>query len=102
MVASDCLAGAGDARDHLAITRREAGLGLPAAETWFAFFGEGSSGFAVILGEPGVRMMGHFQIHALTQLAGYGPVQVLLHVAVSDRRPLRQPACPFHYLPLEV
>ena len=63
--------------------------GLPAAETRFAFVDEGLSGFAVVLGEPGVRMMGHFQVHAFTEFAGYGPVQVLLHVAVSDRRPLR-------------
>ena len=56
----------------------------------------------MILGKPGVHMVGHFQVHAVTQFAGYRPVQVLLHVAVSDRRPLRQPASTFHDLPLEV
>ena len=57
--------------------------GLPAVETWLAFVHEGLSGFAMILGEPGVHMVGHFQVHALTQLTGYGPVQVLLHVPVT-------------------
>ncbi len=32
----------------------------------------------MILGEPGVHMVGHLQVHAVTQLAGYGLVQVLL------------------------
>src|SRR5436190_19257821 len=76
--------------------------GLPAVEARLAFVDEGLSGFAVVLGEPGVRMVGHFQVHAFTQLAGYGAVQVLLHVAVSDRRPLRQPAGALHDLPFEV
>src|SRR5260370_4362450 len=75
---------------------------LPAVETRFAFVHEGLSGFAMIRGEPGMRMVGHFQVHALTQLTGYGPVQVLLHVSVSDRRPLREPASAFHDLTLEV
>src|SRR5260221_6226810 len=65
---------------------------LPAVETRFAFVHEGLSGFAMILGEPGVHVVGRFQVQAVTQFAGYGPVQVFLHVAVSDRRPLRQPA----------
>src|SRR6185437_1646821 len=76
--------------------------GLPAAETRFAFVDKGLSGFAVVLGEPGVRMVGHFEVHAFTQLAGNGAVQVLLHVAVSNRRPLRQPAGALHDLPFEV
>src|SRR5207248_3979942 len=75
---------------------------LPAAETRFAFVDEGLGGFAVVLGEPGVRVVGHFQVHAFTQLAGYGAVQVFLHVAVSDRRPLGQPAGALHDLPFEV
>ena len=56
---------------------------LPAAETRFAFAREGLSGLAMILGEPGARMVGYFQVHAVTQLAGYGPVQVLLHVVAA-------------------
>src|SRR5260370_31838185 len=75
--------------------------GLPAVETRFALVHEGLSGFAMIRGKPGMHMVGHFQVHALTQLAGYGPVQVLLHVSVSDRRPLREPASAFHDLTLE-
>jgi hypothetical protein len=75
---------------------------LTAVEMRFAFVHEGLSGFAVILGEPGVHMVGHFQVHAVTQLAGYGPVQVLLHVAVGNRRPLREPVSTVHDLPLEV
>jgi len=43
---------------------------LPAVETWFAFVHEGLSGFVMILGEPGVHVVGHFQVHALAQLAG--------------------------------
>src|SRR5580704_11737302 len=76
--------------------------GLPALDTRLAFVHEGLSGFTMILREPGVHMVGHFQVHAVAQLAGYGPVQVLLHVAVSNRRPLREPTGAFHYLPLEV
>ena len=66
--------------------------GLPALETRLAFVHEGFSGFTMILREPGVHMVGHFQVHAVAELAGYGPVQVLLHVAVSNPRPLREPA----------
>ena len=40
--------------------------GLPAVEARLAFVDEGLSGFAVVLGEPGVRMVGHFQVHAFT------------------------------------
>src|ERR1044072_4011509 len=75
---------------------------LPAAEMRFAFVDEGLSGFAVVLGEPGVGVAGHFQVHAFAQFAGNGAVQVLLHVAVSDRRPLGQPAGALHDLPFEV
>ena len=41
-------------------------VGLPAVEMRFALFREGSGGFAMILGEPGVHVVGHFQVHALT------------------------------------
>src|SRR5579863_1442389 len=75
---------------------------LPAAETRFALVHEGLGGFAMILGEPGVHVMGHFQVHALTQLARYGPVQILLHIPERDRWPSRQPTSPVHDFPLEV
>jgi hypothetical protein len=39
---------------------------LPAVETRFAFVHEGLSGFAMIRGEPGVHVVGHFQVHAVT------------------------------------
>jgi hypothetical protein len=52
--------------------------GLPAVETRFAFVHEGLSGLAMILGEPGVHMVGRFQVHAVTQLSGYGPVSEAL------------------------
>ena len=41
---------------------------LPAVETRFAFVHEGLSGLVMILGEPGVHMVGRFQVHAVTQL----------------------------------
>ena len=85
--------------------RRRAGAGRgrsPAAETRFALVDEGPGGLTVVLGEPGVHMVGHFEVQALAQLAGHRPVQVLLHVAVGDRRPLGQPASPRHDLLLEV
>jgi hypothetical protein len=56
----------------------------------------------MILGEPGVHVVGHFQVHAVTQLTRYGSVQVLFHVAVGDRRPSGQPVSTFHNLLLEV
>src|SRR5260370_19714945 len=68
---------------------------LPAVETRFAFVHEGLSGSAMIRGEPGVHMVGHFQVHALTQLTAYRPLQVLLHVSVSGPRPLPGPASAF-------
>src|SRR5215469_13691132 len=57
---------------------------LPAAEARLALGHEGLGGLAVVIGQPGVHVVGHLEVHAVPQLAGHGPVQVLLHVAVGD------------------
>src|SRR5262245_2467398 len=59
----------------------------PALEARFALAGERLGGLAVVVGERGVHMVGNFEVHAFAEFACYGPVEVLLHVAVSDRRP---------------
>ena len=48
-------------------------VGLPAVEAWFAFFHEGLGGLAVVFGEPGVHVVGHLQVHAVSKLAGRRP-----------------------------
>src|SRR5215470_6736340 len=47
-------------------------------------------------------MVGDFQIHAFAEFACYGPVEVLLHVAVGDRWSFGQPVSACHDFPLEV
>jgi EmrB/QacA subfamily drug resistance transporter len=74
---------------------------LPAVKPRVALRHEGLGGLAVVLGERRVHVVRDFEVHAVAQLAGDGPVQVFLHVAISDRRAFGQSASPRHHFPLE-
>src|SRR5207247_8134653 len=56
---------------------------LLALEAGFALVYECLGGLAVVVGEPGVHVVGDFEVHAFAEFACDGPVEVLLHVAVS-------------------
>src|SRR5205807_4502039 len=52
--------------------------------------------FPVVLGAAALHLVGGFHIEKLGQTAALGAVQVALHQAERDRRPMRQRAGQFH------
>jgi hypothetical protein len=47
-------------------------------EARFALIHERLGGLTVVVGEPGVDMVGNFEVHAFAEFACHGAVQVLL------------------------